>query len=244
MIYVKIRLCLWGCSSVWLERLPVTEEVEGSSPFSLATAYLHKIKDKGGNMQRLTWLISIGLVIVGYLVSIYNFFATAIARIKASKEEIGNQLKRQADLIPNLEASVKGYLKHEKEILTMLAEARKMVKTAGKSSDLGKQAQAAGMLGNVIPQLSVVVESNPELKGNATIQNLMEELRDTADKVMYARRTLIDLSADYNIKLVTFPSNLVASIFGFKEQPGLVVEGMEDATKVSKDETKSPKISL
>lgn len=195
-------------------------------------------------MQGYTWLIVIGLVIVGYLISVYNFFQTAMARIKASIQEIGNQLKRQSDLIPNLEASVKGYLKHEKDILTMLADARKAVAGASKSSDLGKQTKAAGMLGDILPRLAVIVESNPELKGNTTVQNLMEELRDTSDKVMYARRTLIDLSADYNIKLMTFPSNLVANMFGFKEQQGLKVEGMEEATSVTAAETKSPKINL
>ena len=73
---------------------------------------------------------------------------------------------------------------------------------------------------------------------------MREELRDTADKVMYARRTLIDLTADYNVKLVTFPSNLVAGMFGFKEQAGLTVEGMPGATTVSAAETKTPRISL
>lgn len=187
------------------------------------------------------------LVVVGlglYVVSLYNFFQTALTRIKASIQEIGNQLKRQSDLIPNLEASVKGYLKHEKDILTMLADARKGIDAASKSGNLNKQANAAGMLGDILPRLSVIVESNPELKANTTVNNLMEELRDTSDKVMYARRTLIDLSADYNIKVVTFPSNLVAKAFGFAEQPGLKVEGMEAATSVTSAETKSPKISL
>jgi LemA protein len=95
-----------------------------------------------------------------------------------------------------------------------------------------------------MPKLTVLVESNPELKGNTTVLNLMEELRDTADKVMYSRRTLIDLSADYNVKVVTFPSNLVANIFGFKEQPGLKVADMDAATSVSVSDTKSPKINL
>lgn len=187
------------------------------------------------------------LLVVGiglYVISLYNFFQTSLTRIKASIQEIGNQLKRQADLIPNLEASVKGYLKHEKDILTMLADARKAVSGASKSSDLAKQTKAAGMLGDLLPRLSVIVESNPQLQGNATVTNLMEELRDTADKVMYSRRTLIDLTADYNVKVVTFPANTIASIFGFKEQPGLTVEGMEDATKVTASETKSPKINL
>lgn len=195
-------------------------------------------------MQTTTILLVLAIGIGLYLVSVYNFFQTALTRIKASISEIGNQLKRQADLIPNLESSVKGYLKHEKDILTMLADARKGVAAAAKSGNLEKQASAASLLGDVLPRLAVVVESNPELKGNTVVQNLMEELRDTADKVMYARRTLIDLTADFNIKVVTFPSNLVANMFGFKEQSGLKVADMEAATSVSAAETKSPKINL
>lgn len=195
-------------------------------------------------MQTTTILIILAVAIGLYLISLYNFFQTALTRIKASIQEIGNQLKRQADLIPNLEASVKGYLSHEKNILTMLADARKSVSEAAGSQDLAKQSAAAGMLGDILPRLAVIVESNPELKGNTTVMTLMEELRDTSDKVMYARRTLIDLSADYNVKVVTFPSNLVASIFGFKEQEGLKVADMDSATSVSASETKSPKISL
>lgn len=195
-------------------------------------------------MNTSTILIVLAVGVGLYLISLYNFFQTALTRIKASIQEIGNQLKRQADLIPNLEASVKGYLKHEKNILTMLADARKMVNQAVKTGDVARQTQAAGMLNDLMPRLSVVVESNPELKGNTTVTTLMEELRDTADKVMYARRTLIDLSADYNVKVATFPSNLVANMFGFKEQAGLKVADMDGATSVSAEETKSPKISL
>ena len=195
-------------------------------------------------MDTSTILIILAVGVGLYLVSLYNFFQTALTRIKASIQEIGNQLKRQADLIPNLEASVKGYLKHEKDILTMLSEARKMVDKAVKTHDVARQTQAAGMLGDLLPRLSVIVESNPELKGNTTVMTLMEELRDTADKVMYSRRTLIDLSADYNVRVMTFPSNLVANMFGFKEQAGLKVADMDAVTSVSAVETKSPKINL
>lgn len=196
-------------------------------------------------MNSTTVLIIFAVGLGLYLISLYNFFQTALTRIKASIQEIGNQLKRQADLIPNLEASVKGYLKHEKDILTMLADARKAVAGAAKAgSTLAKKSQAAGMLGEILPRLSVIVESNPQLQGNSTVTNLMEELRDTADKVMYARRTLIDLSADYNVKVVTFPSNLVAGLFGFSAQDGLKVSDLSEATSVKTAETKSPKINL
>ncbi len=195
-------------------------------------------------MNTTTVLIILAVGLGLYVISLYNFFQTALTRIKASIQEIGNQLKRQADLIPNLEASVKGFLKHEKDILTMLSDARKAVAGAAKTDSVAKQSAAASMMGDLLPRLSVIVESNPELKGNTVVQNLMEELRDTADKVMYARRTLIDLSADYNIKVATFPSNLVANMFGFKEQAGLKVADMDAATSVTASETKSPKISL
>ncbi len=207
------------------------------------TVPVTSLKERG-HMNAVTILIILVVGVGLYLVSIYNFFQTALTRIKASIQEIGNQLKRQADLIPNLEASVKGYLSHEKSILTMLADARKSVNAASESGNIDKQSKAASMLGDLLPKLSVIVESNPELKGSETVSNLMEELRDTSDKVMYSRRTLIDLSADYNVKVVTFPSNFVANMFGFKEQPGLKVEGMDSATSVTAAETKSPKISL
>lgn len=195
-------------------------------------------------MNFVTILVILAVGFGLYLISLYNFFQTALTRIKASIQEIGNQLKRQADLIPNLEASVKGYLSHEKSILGMLSDARKSVSAASDSGNIDAQSKASGMISELLPKLSVLVESNPELKGNTTVMTLMEELRDTSDKVMYARRTLIDLSADYNIKVVTFPSNLVANIFGFKEQAGLKVADMDAATSVTAAETKSPKISL
>jgi LemA protein len=100
------------------------------------------------------------------------------------------------------------------------------------------------MLTKTIGGFRALMESTPEIKASETVNRLMEELRDTADKVMYARRTLIDLSADYNVNVVTFPSNIVANIFGFKEEKGLVTP-MEGAhVEVKSVETETPKVSL
>lgn len=177
----------------------------------------------------------IAVVVLIYVISVYNSLASIRARIQAAIQEIGNQLKRQADLIPNLQESAKGYLKHEKDILKMLADARKLV-------DSGKD--ASQKVSELLPKLQVVVESNPQLQGAGVVTNLMGELRDTSDKIMYARRTLIDLSADYNIQLVTFPSKLVADLFGFKPEKGLQTPGGGDFLTVSESETKTPKVSL
>ncbi|QQG41220.1 MAG: LemA family protein [Candidatus Woesebacteria bacterium] len=180
-------------------------------------------------------LLGIVLILVLWVVSIYNFFVSTKTRVGAAIQEIGNQLKRQAELIPNLESSVKGYLKHEKGILEMLSDARKMV-SSGKD--------ASKKISELLPKLQVVVESNPQLKGADVVTNLMNDLRDTSDKVMYARRLLIDLTADYNVKRVTFPSNLVADMFHFETLKGLETPESGDFTKVSETDTKTPKVNF
>lgn len=177
-------------------------------------------------------------------ISTYNFFVSSKARISAAIQEIGNQLKRQADLIPNLESAAKGYLKHEKDIFKSLTDARKEVNAAVESGDLGKMAKAGSRVASILPQLKIAVESNPEIKGSEVVKPLMEELRDTADKVMYARRLLIDLTADFNVKRVTFPSSIVANMAGVTEIKGLNMADSTDATTVTSEDMKTPKINL
>ncbi len=191
-------------------------------------------------------LIVIALLAVGvfYVIGIYNGLQTLKTQIVASIQEIGNQLKRQASLIPNLEASVKGYMKHEKGIFDMLTAARMSSQKAaetGKGADVEK---AISNLQSVIPQIQILVESNPELKADTTVTNFMRELSDTADKLMYARRSLIDLSQSYNQKLMVFPSNIIAGLFGFKAEKGLETPISGDHVSVSDSETKDVKVQL
>lgn len=189
-------------------------------------------------------LLVVGVIVVFWIIANYNFFVSSKARVKAAVQEIGNQLKRQADLIPNLEASVKGYLAHEKGIFTQLSEARRAIAGALKSGDVQKMADAGSKLASVLPNISVAVESNPEIKGSEVVGKLMDELRDTADKLMYARRLVIDLTVDYNVKRVTFPSSLVATLFKFMELPGLITPEGGEHVRVSESEMKSPKVNL
>jgi len=181
-----------------------------------------------------------------YIFSAYNKFVTIKTRIKASIQEIGNQLKRQADLIPNLVSSVKGYMKHESKIFKDLTEARKMIMAAVKSGSAQKMVDASVAASKALSPIQVIVESTPELKAAGPTVKLMDELRDTSDKVMYSRRTLIDLSADYNVMVVRFPTNLIANLFKFEQETGLKMpEGArEEATEVKKEELKSPKVDL
>jgi len=178
-------------------------------------------------------LIAAALVLI--IVSYYNSLVSARTHIQAAIQEIGNQLKRQAELIPNLEVSAKAYLKHETGIIKLLADARKMV-------DAGKD--VTQKISELLPKIQVAVESNPEIKGAEIITNLMNELRDTSDKVMYSRRSLIDLTADYNVKISTFPGMLFAKAFGFKSETGLSTATTGSHLEVSEAETKTPKVSL
>lgn len=195
-------------------------------------------------MDPLFIVLGVGAVVVIYVVGLYNGLQSLLTQIEAATQEIGNQLKRQASLIPNLESSVKAFMKQEKEVFTLLSQARQSIEKASKSGSASAIEVAEDQLNAVLPRLQVVVEDNPELKSNETVQQFMAELRDTADKLSYSRRAVIDVTQQYNMKLVVFPSNILASLFGFKKQAGLATPNKGAHLEVSEDETKDHKVSL
>lgn len=188
-------------------------------------------------------ILAVVVVIAFYVLTTYNRFATIKTRIKASIQEIGNQLKRQADLLPMLNDEAEKYLTHEKGIFKDLTDARKQIVESSKSSDLKSMSEASDNLQKVMGQLRVIVESNPQMRGVEAITKLMDESRDSLDKVMYSRRVLIDLTADYNIMVVTFPSNIIANLFNFSAEKGLVTPENGAHLEVSEKELKTPKLS-
>lgn len=192
----------------------------------------------------LLLILGIVAVIAFWVIATYNFFVSSKARIKAAIQEIGNQLKRQAELIPNLEASSKGYLKHEKDIFKQLTDARRAVTSAVESGDLQKMSDAGSQVASILPALKIAVEDNPEIKGTDVVTKLMDELRDTSDKVMYARRLVIDLTADYNVRRVSFPSSIVANMFGFTEAEGLITPEKGEHVETSASDLKAPRVKL
>lgn len=196
--------------------------------------------------MEMAGVIVLGILVgvAGYVVVVYNDFVTTKTRIKASLQEIGNQLKRQADLIPNLVSSVKGYMKHEEKIFRELTAARKAVVEAIEANNPQELVNAGARLQGALAPIKAVFESTPQLQAAGPTAKLMEELRDTADKVMYARRTLIDLTADYNVKVATFPSALVAKLFHFVPEAGLEVADGQAAVEVRSEDLKTPKVEL
>lgn len=189
-------------------------------------------------------IVAIIVILALVLMSFYNKFKTLQVRIKASLQEIGNQLKRQADLIPNLVDSAKGFMKHEKGIFEELTSARKTVENAVSSNNPKLIDKAQESVNKILSSLKVIVESNPQIQSSGLVNNLMDELRDTADKIMYARRTLIDLTADYNTAIVTIPGIWVAQLFGFKQEKGLSMPSDDSATQITSEDLKNPKVNL
>lgn len=196
------------------------------------------------SMNIILILIVAGIVIAGYIISIHNSLQVLKTQIAASIQEIGNQLKRQASLIPNLESSVKGMMKQEKGIFKMLTDARKSVAHAQDTNNVNDIEKAIEQVQSLVPKMTIAVEDNPEMKSDATVTKLMNELTDTADKLMYARRAVIDLSQNYNQKLVTFPSNLIANMLGFKAEKGLATAQTGTHVEVNESEMKDVKIDL
>jgi LemA protein len=194
----------------------------------------------GGTTLVIIVLVGVGL----YIVSTYNTLQQLKTQIAAAIQEIGNQLKRQASLIPNLENAVKGFMKQEKGIFELLASARKSVETASANASGANIDKAITDIQGLVPKISIMVEDNPELKSDTTVTKFMSELTDTADKLTYARRTVIDLTQNFNAKLVMFPSNLIAGMFNFRPEKGLQMPADGTHLSVSEAETQDIKVDL
>ncbi len=160
-------------------------------------------------------LIPIGIlvVLVLYLVGTYNGFIVLKTRIQEALSGIDVQLKRRADLIPNVVESVKGYAKHEKTVFENVTKARSSLMKAG---SLGEKAKANDMLSGALKSLFAVAEAYPQLQASANFQDLQRQLEDTEDKVAYSRQFYNSNVLDFNSKVQMFPTNLIANSMGFK----------------------------
>lgn len=175
-------------------------------------------------------LLVILAVIALFLLGIYNSLASLKVKIKEAWSQIDVQLKRRVDLIPNLVETVKGYATHEKEVFENVTKARASLMSAQSPAEAG---QANEQLAGALKSLFAVAEAYPELKAQEGFLNLQKELSDTEDKVSYSRQFYNSVVRQYNEKLVMFPSNLVASLFGFKAEAFFEAQPSErEAVKV------------
>lgn len=178
------------------------------------------------------WLIiALIVLIVILLISFYNRFNILGNRIDNSLSQIDVQLKRRADLIPNLIETTKGYAKHEAKIMKEVSDARKSLVSA---KDLSGKIKANNILENALGKLFAIAENYPQLRANENFLELQKELAVTEDKISYSRQFYNDSILSYNNLCKTFPGNFFASIFGKKEKEYLKIEEVEKkAVKVS-----------
>ena len=171
-------------------------------------------------------ILAILALVAVFIIGVYNSLVSLKVKIQEAWSQIDVQLKRRADLIPNIVESVKGYAAHEKEIFENVAKAR----AALMSAQNPKEAEDADKsLGVALKSLFAVAESYPELKAQEGFINLQKELSDTEDKVAYSRQFYNSVVRQYNEKIVVFPNNIVASSLGFKPQEFFEAEESEKA---------------
>ena len=171
-------------------------------------------------------VIAIVAAFVVWIILLYNGFITLRNRVKEALSDIDVQLKRRYELIPNLVETVKGYMRHEEKVLTGVTEARSRVASSGGTPIEREVAENA--LSNTLKTLFAVAEGYPDLKANANFLDLQRELADTENKIQASRRFYNTTVRDLNIKIHSFPSNFIASIFNFHEEKFFEVSSAQE----------------
>jgi len=172
-------------------------------------------------MDLTTIIIIIVAVIAFWLILTYNRLIALRNRAKEAWSDIDVQLKRRYNLIPNLVETVKGYATHERELFEKVTKARVLAMQAQTVEEKGK---AENALSSTLKSLFAVAENYPDLKASTNFLELQRELRDTEDKIQAARRFYNTNVRDLNIKIQSFPVNLIAGIFNFKKMDFFEVE--------------------
>jgi len=182
-------------------------------------------------MDISTWILIIVLVVLAlYAVGIYNKLVALRNRFKNAFAQIEVQLKRRYDLIPNLVETAKGYLKHEKETLENVTQARNQAASALKNASqnpgdpraMQQLGGAEGALGGALGRLNVVMEAYPDLKASQNMMQLSEELTSTENRVAYSRQAFNDSVMAYNTYRQSFPQVLLANVFGHSQDASLL----------------------
>lgn len=175
-------------------------------------------------MTILYILLAVVAVLVIWLIAAYNGFVRLINRAKEAWSDIEVQMKRRYDLIPNLVSTVKGYASHEAGTLEKVTEARTKAMGAG---TMKEHAEAENMLTGALKSIFALSEAYPDLKANANFLELQKELSDTENKIQAARRFYNTNVKNLNIKTESFPSNIVAKVFGFAKREFFDLEEKE-----------------
>jgi LemA protein len=181
-----------------------------------------------------------GLLVILIVGGMYNTLVKLRNLFKNAFAQIDVQLKRRYDLIPNLVETAKGYLKHESGTLEAVTQARNVAASCAQTaaanpasgSAMRELMGAEAALGGALSKLLVTVEAYPDLKGNQNMISLMEELTSTENKIAFARQAFNDAVTRYNTKRETFPTNIIAGIFGFEAAELFEIKRAEERENV------------
>jgi len=181
-------------------------------------------------------LVAVIVIIVLWVVGFYNSIINLSESVDNQWAQVETQYQRRFDLIPNLVASVKGVLTQEQTVFGDIADAR--TRYAG-AATVNEKAEAATQVESALSRLLVIMENYPVLKSNETVQSLMVELEGTENRISVERKRFNDSVKVYNVRIKTFPSNLLAKMFNFDERNFFeAVEGSEQAPAVDLNLTK------
>src|SRR5438067_1413818 len=176
-------------------------------------------------------IVGIILILFGWITGLYNHLIQLRVEAQTQQAQIETQLQRRFDLIPNLVGAVKGAMAQEQAVFKAIADAR--TQYAGAKSGTPDKIVAASNYESAIGRLLVVMENYPELKSIHTVQDLMTELEGTENRISVARQRYNEAARDYNQVRQSFPTLIIAGMFGFQEQPLFtVVAGVQTAPKV------------
>ena len=167
----------------------------------------------------------VAIVVIAFIFGMYNGLVRKRNRVREGWSDIDVQLKRRFNLIPNLIETVKGYAAHEREVLEGVTQARSAVMS---SNDQASREQSENMLSDALKSLFAVSENYPDLKASQNFLALQQELADTENKIQAARRFYNQTVMNYNNSIETVPSNIIASMFNFKQEKFFKVEIEEE----------------
>ena len=157
-------------------------------------------------------IVAVIILIVFYIIGIYNKLVNARNKVNDQFAQIDVQLKRRSDMIPNLVETVKGYTKHEEKTLKEVVEARNKMNTA---NGINEELEASNQITGALNKLFALSEAYPDLKANENFMSLQQDLKETEDKLSYARSFYNDTVLNYNNLREQFPSNIIAELFNF-----------------------------
>jgi LemA protein len=185
----------------------------------------------GENQMRRPWTVLAILSCLGLTNCGYNAIQSNDEQVKANWSEVVNQYQRRADLVPNLVNVVKGFADHEKDVLLSVTNARAKVGSIQVTPEVlndpaafQKFQAAQSELSSALSRLLMLTENYPQLKTDSLFQKMMNQVEGTENRIAVARNRYITAVQDYNVGIRTFPNNLTAKIFGYKEKPNFTVD--------------------